>query len=186
MELLSEPESGRGDGAPRKNDDPVSEALDSLRRIFHALRVSSRSSERDWGISAAQLFVIQTLGKHKVLSINRLATFTHTHQSSVSVVVAKLVEFGFVVKRSSEEDARSMEITLSAKGKRILQTASNSIQERLVLGMQKLSPAQQKELSASLRLVLKNAGLDAQPANMFFEEPEKPMTPRKKPRVIDQ
>jgi len=53
-----------------------------------ALRVSSRAAERDVGLSAAQLFVLDRLaGADQALCVNELAQRTLTHQSSVSVVV---------------------------------------------------------------------------------------------------
>ena len=64
--------------------------LDAMRRIVQALRESSRWAERHVGLSGAQLFVLQTLAETPGLSVNELAERTHTHQSSVSVVVSRL------------------------------------------------------------------------------------------------
>src|SRR5665213_199086 len=72
----------------------IREILDSIRRIVRLLRVSSREAEREVGLSGAQLFVLRTLSEHKFLSVNELAERTHTHQSSVSVVVQVLVDKG--------------------------------------------------------------------------------------------
>src|SRR5690242_18689194 len=90
-------------------------ALDAIRRIVQALRESSRWSERHVGLSAAQLFVLRTLGDAPGISINDLATRTHTHQSSVSTVVTRLVEGGLVRRLRSGEDARSVTLSLSAR-----------------------------------------------------------------------
>src|SRR6188508_2107958 len=64
--------------------------LDAVRRIVRDLHESSRASEKQVGLSGAQLFVLQTLAQSPGASLNDLAARTHTHQSSVSTVVAKL------------------------------------------------------------------------------------------------
>ena len=79
-------------GAHISRAGEVQAVLDGVRRIVHALRASSRRAEQDYGLSGAQLFVLQRLADAPALSVNELAARTHTHQSSVSTVVAKLVE----------------------------------------------------------------------------------------------
>src|SRR5260221_224334 len=59
----------------------VRTAIDALRRIVRALRVSARAAEKRLGISAPQLFVLQQLADHARLSIGELARPTATAQS---------------------------------------------------------------------------------------------------------
>lgn len=73
--------------------------LDAIRRILRVLRRSSRLSQREYGIGSPQLFVLQRLADSPASSIKELAERTYTHQSSVSVVVRRLVEQGLVVRR---------------------------------------------------------------------------------------
>ena len=81
------------------------EVLDSVRWIFQALRESSRRAERLVGVSGAQLFVLQKLAESPGLSLNELADRTHTHQSSVSTVVSRLVERKLVQRSRAASDA---------------------------------------------------------------------------------
>src|SRR4051812_6073325 len=106
--------------------------LDSIRRIVRGLRVSSRTAEKELGISGAQLFVLQKLNVNSSLSLNELAERTLTHQSSVSVVIGRLVDRGLVLRTASKTDARRLELSLSAKGRAFLQKAPLTAQERLV------------------------------------------------------
>lgn len=91
--------------------------LNSIRKIVQALRTSSRLAEKSIGLSGAQLFVIQKLGEAENMSVNELAERTHTHQSSVSVVVRRLVEQKYVTRTQSKKDARKTELSLTQKGK---------------------------------------------------------------------
>src|SRR5690242_2450699 len=83
--------------------------LDAIRKIVKSLREASKSTEKRMGLSAAQLFVLQKIAESdKPLSINELAERTLTHQSSVSVVVTKLVNHKLVERLPSKLDARAV------------------------------------------------------------------------------
>jgi DNA-binding MarR family transcriptional regulator len=84
------------------------------------MRISARQAEQDLGISGAQLFVLQKLSDRPANSLNELAERTLTHQSSVSVVVQRLVDRGLVARDRSEGDARRIELRLTGRGRRLL------------------------------------------------------------------
>ena len=65
-------------------------ALDAFRHIVQALRVG-RARVEQTGLSSAQLFALQQIAEHPDASINDVAALTFTHQSSVSVVIQRLV-----------------------------------------------------------------------------------------------
>ena len=64
--------------------------LDCIRRIVHVLRLFDREAEKRVGLSG-QVLCWKNFSDGGGASINELADRTHTHQSSVSVVVHKLV-----------------------------------------------------------------------------------------------
>src|SRR5436190_7860869 len=100
--------------------DETRTVLDGVRRIVRTLHESSRASEKAVGLSGAQLFVLQTLADLPGASLNALAERTHTHQSSVSTVVSRLVERGLVLRAPAAADARRLELRLSAEGRRLI------------------------------------------------------------------
>src|SRR6187402_3909062 len=101
-------ESGEPAGVPLPAE--VREVLNSLRQIVRSLRVSSRAAEQRVGISGAQLFVLQCLARQSPCSVNELAERTATDQSSVSVVVSRLVALGHVRRVTSKTDRRSVDL----------------------------------------------------------------------------
>src|SRR5438105_4636272 len=119
--------------APRSTlADPSTRAvLDGIRHIVRTLREASRAAERSVGLSAAQLFVMQRLAGTGSLSVNELAERTLTHQSSVSVVVAKLAQRGLVERQRAATDARRLEVSLTAAGRAALSRAPAATQDRL-------------------------------------------------------
>jgi DNA-binding MarR family transcriptional regulator len=102
--------------------------------------------------------------------VNELAARTHTHQSSVSTVVTRLVSRRLVCRARSGADRRSVALSLSSRGERLLLRAPDAPQERLVRGIEKLSPARRRALASTLgELALAVDAADRAPA-MFFED----------------
>ena len=85
-------------GTNISDDADVRAVLDGVRRIVQSLRESSRWAEKHVGMTGAQLFVLQKLEESPAQSLNDLAARTHTHQSSVSTIVARLVDQGLVTR----------------------------------------------------------------------------------------
>jgi DNA-binding MarR family transcriptional regulator len=157
---------------PAPSDSPLSDAgraLNALRRFVRALRTASRDSERRHAVTAAQLYVLRELGTTPGLSLGALARRTHTTQSTVSEVVARLVEAGLVRRRTAAADARRRELSLTARGRTIVRDAPRSMPERLLDAFDTLPAARRAALVAGLEEWLDASGLGAGPAPMFFE-----------------
>ena len=157
--------------------------LDDLRRIVRALRESSRQAERRLGVSGAQLFVLRSLADGSALSLNDLATRTRTHQSTVSVVVKRLVEAGLLTRDTSELDARRVEIRLTRRGRSLIDRAPLAAQDKLISGIERLPRKERQVLAGSLRGLVVAMQLDDQPAVMFFEDDDAGARPTKRKSV---
>ena len=145
--------------------------MDSIRRIVHALEVSSRVTQQSVGLSGAQLFVLQVLSSGGAFSVNELAARTHTHQSSVSVVVSRLLEAKLIKRSRSPNDRRCLTISASAAGLRLLQSRIVTPQEALLASLEKFPPARLNQLRTLLEDVLAQSGLPTGVPPMFFEKP---------------
>jgi DNA-binding MarR family transcriptional regulator len=152
--------------------------LDAVRRIVRTLHESSRASEKAVGLSAAQLFVLQTLADQPGASLNALAARTHTHQSSVSTVVARLVDRGLVLRAPSAADARRLELRLSAEGRRVVGRAPDAAQMRLIHAVEQLPPARRRALARSLLELTRAMDLTDRRAVMFFDDTARKRAPR--------
>jgi DNA-binding MarR family transcriptional regulator len=147
--------------------------LNSLRRLFRALRVYSRQVEQRTGLTAAQLFVMQKLRTGSPLSLNALSRHTETDLSTVSVVVDRLAKKGLLIRRRSATDARTLEIRLSAKGRSLILRREDALQTRLIGSITSLKPSGRKSLAEGLGRLLERAGLSKESPFMFFEPEEK-------------
>lgn len=151
-------------------------ALEALRRIVHALRTQGTQAEREFGVTAAQLFVLRQIGRRPGLSLHDLAERTHTRDSSVSEVVSRLVSGGFVERSPDPDDRRRVRLTLAPAGRRVVAVAPRTVQERLVSAFEALPAPARTALAHGLDAWIRAAGLDDTPSAMFFEAPQTPLS----------
>lgn len=150
--------------------DDISRSMNALRSVVRALRVNTRSIELRLGISLAQLFVLEQLSERAADSLNELAERTATHQSSVSVVVRRLVERGLVTRTSAPTDKRRIRIALSPSGEAMLREAPPTVQRDLIAGMRRIPEEQRAQLADLLETWVLASGIDLGAAPMMFEE----------------
>jgi DNA-binding MarR family transcriptional regulator len=155
------------------SEHELSAILDDLRRIVRVLRESSRAAERKLGVTGAQLFALRNLAGDPPLSLNQLAARTRTHQSTVSVVVRRLVERDLVKRAPSALDARRLELSLTRRGRALLARAPLAAQDRLIEGLTRIDAHERHALASALHSLVGAMGLSAEPPHMFFEDDER-------------
>jgi DNA-binding MarR family transcriptional regulator len=148
--------------------------LDAIRRLVRHLRVADRAVQSELGLSSAQLFVLAELGKTPAISLGELADRTHTDQSSVSVVVARLVDAGYVQRDRAGEDARRLELSLTRSGRGVLQRAPAVMQEKIVDAVDRMPATEQKRFADSFNRLLDEIGAEGKPPMLFEDEKPKP------------
>ncbi|MDB4883076.1 MAG: regulatory protein MarR [Gemmatimonadetes bacterium] len=155
--------------------------MDALRRLVRVLSSSAREHSGGNDVSGAQLFVLRTIGAAPGRSVGALAASTLARQSTVSEVVSRLVERGYVERTVSATDAREARLSLTARGRRAIAGSALTVQERLASGLATLTPARRGALAGGLEAWLEAAGLADVPPRMFFDEPA-PSTTRTRAR----
>lgn len=147
--------------------------LDAIRRIVQVLRKTAQTAEKKVGLSAAQLFVVRKLAETQMLSVGELAQRTATSQSSVSEVVQRLVTAGLVSRQRSARDARSVELTLTETGRELAARSPAAVQDSVLEALNRMNPADRKQLSRLLGVLMDEIGIAHIPVTMLFEEGEK-------------
>ena len=148
----------------------VERSMNAVRSIVRALRINTRAIELKMGISLAQLFVLQQLAERSASSLNELAERTATHQSSVSVVVRRLVERGYVSRTSSSSDKRRIEIDVTPIGRGLLAEAPTTIQMQLMNALRRMEADDQAALAGLLERWLHEAKIDIATPPMLGED----------------
>ncbi len=144
--------------------------INALRRLVRELRESARLAQGRAQITGAQLFVLGTLVAEPGLSINELAERTMTHQSTVSVVVSRLVARALVTRVHSADDRRRMVVTPTARGRALHRRAPAVAQEKLVATVRGMAPARRRALADGLTALARSLGTSHAKPSMFFEE----------------
>ena len=154
--------------APSERD--ITKFMDALRALVRELRLSSRAVERSIGVSGAQLFVLEELADSPARSVNELAGRTATHQSTVSIVTAKLAARGLVMQQPSREDARRTETTITDAGRELLKIAPETAQHRIITALRSTAPKRVKELAGALEALVRTMGIEHERVPMFLED----------------
>jgi DNA-binding MarR family transcriptional regulator len=155
----------------------IRRVLDAIRRIVQSIRLAGRAAERVSGLSGAQLFVLQKLAEGEATSLNDLAARTVTHQSSVSVVVQKLVDQKLVTRNASAADARRVVLSLTGAGRAVVRKSPQAAQERIIEAVQHLHAAERTQLAKLLERVADRAaggtaGAEHAPPMLFEDRPQ--------------
>ena len=151
-----------------RHSSDAARVMDALRRSVRALRSANADAMRQFGIGAAQLFVLREIADAPGLSQAQLAERTHTSQSSVSEVVGRLVADGYVRRENATTDRRRSVLELTERGTAVASTIGIPVQQRLVAGLGALSRDECRTFADLYEAWLRAAGLEALPASMFF------------------
>jgi DNA-binding MarR family transcriptional regulator len=152
------------------SDAQTTEVLVAIRRIVRMLRLADREAESAHGLSAAQLFVLHSLGAAPANSLAELAERTLTDQSSVSTVVARLVERGLVARRAAKDDRRRSELRVTPAGTRVIAASPRLPQTLIIEAVRAMPPAHRVELIRSLGRLSAAIGADHIAPRMLFED----------------
>src|SRR5262245_23830503 len=120
------------------NGSHTERALAALRSVIRGFNVVTKKLERHFGLSGSQLEVLECLKQHPGLSLSDLAARSATDQSTMSVVVKRLVERGFVAREPVEDDKRRVALHLTQRGVALLAEVPPSVSSRLRDGIRHL------------------------------------------------
>lgn len=163
--------------AGHQNFDEAQSVLNSFRCLVRSLRVADRAGLKEHGVGAAQVYVLYELKRDSPLSVNELAQRTATDQSTVSVVVSALIEKDLVARERSEEDARRLNLTLTARGHLLLRKLPPPIQWSIIEGVMQLPRARARVLAESLHEVCELLGIADEHPPMLLEDGKRRSAP---------
>ena len=156
--------------APTGDSQAIEQTMSAVRSLIREMRMNTRAIESKAGMSLAQLFVLHCLADKSADSLNELADRTATHQSSVSVVVTRLLQKGYVSRTPSAVDRRRVLLEITPLGREILSNAPTTIQMRLISSLREMPPEDIAALATLLRRWVSGAGIDTSVAPMLGED----------------
>ena len=144
-------------------------AFRSIRALVAALQTSARAVEARTGLTNAQLFLLRQIAGSDGLTINDLSQRTSAAQSSVSVVVARLVRAGHVKRARVVDDGRRVTLTATARGRTVVRKAPPPATERLLEALGAITGGEARAISRGIGALLARLGAGEEGAPLLFE-----------------
>lgn len=109
--------------------DAESEIVASIRRIVRAIDLHSRRLVEACGLTAPQLATLAAVARLGGSSIGALARAVHLSQPTVSGILDRLERQDLVRRERSQVDRRSVMVTVTPDGERVLEKAPSLLQD---------------------------------------------------------
>lgn len=124
--------SARARGTPNAREaSALGIALDFMRLLWavdHGLQRRSKRMESELGVTGMQRVVIRLIGRYPEIAAGRLAELVHVHPSTLTGVLRRLVERGFVQRERDPRDARRSRFVLLPPGAAIDATQAGTVE----------------------------------------------------------
>ncbi len=125
--------------AEQTNRRQMLQVLALFRVIFKSVRKHYHDVRRSASISGAQLWALSIVASRPNCKVGEIAKQLSIHQSTASNLVRNLEESGLVTRKRFGSDRREVQLSTTAKGKRILKKAPKPLVGVLQFGLSRLS-----------------------------------------------
>ena len=146
--------------------DLTTAALRSIRRILRAADQGGRRLAAETGLTPSQLLVLQEIERKGEVTPSVIAARLQFGQATVTNLVDRLTAAGLTTRRRSEKDKRQVLLAVTDKGRAMLASAPDLLQERFRDRFAKLPAWEQAMILAALErlgVILDAADIDAAP-----------------------
>lgn len=154
----------------RKPVADIPEIINGLRRIVRALELFSRDVNRDFGLTAPQLWALKTLEQHGPLTIGQLAAHLLVTQSSVSLLITRLEQRGYVRRVRQQDDRRYVCIELTDRALTVCRSAPAPAQGRLLHSLGRMPPTRLARIRQSIDDLTRAMEAEDVEARFFFAD----------------
>ncbi len=138
----------------------VSEVIDNLRRVFHAINEYSRAVERLTDLTGPQLWALTILDNAAPIRVSDLAIKMYLRPATVVGILDRLEFKGFVTRTRSKVDRRAVNIELTLAGKEMISKSPEVAQAMLVKGLGELSEEQFSKVVEGMALMVRILGAE--------------------------
>lgn len=143
--------------------------LRTLRRILRRISQHSREIARESGLSVPQMLcmkAVDDLQAEPEITVAMIADAVQLTPATVSRILDRLEQRGFVIRERRSKDRRRVCVTLSESGRNQLDDLPQPLNEAFLQRIQGLNPGERETLLSALTRVvelLDAEGIDASP-----------------------
>jgi DNA-binding MarR family transcriptional regulator len=134
-----------------------------LRKLVQAGDLYSRRLDRIAHVSQPQLACIQVIKEYGPMSLSNLAKYVLVKPSTVTGIIDRLEQKGFVARERGTRDRRVVTIHLTEKGKEFAEKAPPLIPTSIIEGLNRLSPEETRNIVTSLSALVSMLDEDTEP-----------------------
>jgi DNA-binding MarR family transcriptional regulator len=166
---------------PQHLDEAI---VTALRRIIRAIDLHSRDLLQNFGLTAPQLMTLQELARLAPVPVGVLSNAVHVSQATMTGILDRLEQRAFVQRTRDGGDRRSVTITITPEGTKLLKKAPSLLQDQFRERLARLKPAEQTNMLRVLQQIGEMMGaaeLSAAPILVTGAEPL--AGPDKKPQA---
>jgi MarR family transcriptional regulator, organic hydroperoxide resistance regulator len=160
----------------------IADTIDNLRRVFQVIQEYSKKVEHSTGLTSPQLWAIKVLAETAPMMVSELAGRMYLHPATVVGVLNRLESHGFIKRTRTNEDRRIVWVELTPKGKALVASAPEVAQGLLVVGLEKISNKELKEIYKGLKRLVAILGVEGTlPKLILSQEVSLPLKRKKQP-----
>ena len=145
--------TGRSNASGTTPRDIEDEIVAAIRRIIRAIDLHSRRLVDRHDLTGPQLAILREAERLASPSTGALARAVHLSQPTVTGILNRLERRGLVRRERAAEDRRSVIITVTDAGRRLLREAPSLLQERFRDELARLAEWERLTLLASLQRI---------------------------------
>lgn len=143
--------------------------LIALRKIIRAIDLHSKQLTQKYGVTGPQMLLLKAICQAEPstpLTSSELAQIASLSQATVTSIVDRLVEKGFVKRERSMADKRKILVLSTSSAKKIMRQDPNLLQEEFIVAFEQLKDWEKSLLTSSFERVadmMQAKRLDAAP-----------------------
>ncbi len=130
--------------------DRIREIIYLIRKIIQANEIYTKELNKKFQVSAPQLQSLLTLYENGPLPLSHIAKLIMVKSSTVTGIIDRLEQKGFVSRVRDSKDRRVINIELTEEGKHLVENTPPPFQQKIVNGLKKFPEDEKKQIITAL------------------------------------
>ena len=131
-------------------DDRTREVVWLIRKLMRGGELYTKELNKEYQVSAPQLSCLLALFEQGSMPPSQIAKYIMVNSSTVTGIIDRLEQKGFVERSRISPDRRVITISLTEKGQTLAKNAPPPLQKKIVEGLRKLPSQEVDEIITAL------------------------------------
>jgi DNA-binding MarR family transcriptional regulator len=151
------------------------EILINIRKLVRSLNLESKKIQKEYGVSIPQLMCLDYLGEKEDFRSTQgnIARYLNLNSSTMSGIIDRLEKKGYVARLPNPSDKRTVYISLTSKGSKLLEESPQLLHHQLSKKLEKLPEDNLKQINNALLVLVHSLHIEEIPASpiITIEDP---------------